>query len=42
VRVIDDWPDVVPVARQELDVIETHLRAVLDRLFGTTEENMQP
>lgn len=41
-RVIDDWPDVVPVARQELDVIETYLRAVLDGLLGTTEENPQP
>jgi hypothetical protein len=41
-RVIDDWPDVMPVAPQELDVIETYLRAALDGLLGTTEENRQP
>jgi hypothetical protein len=36
-RVIDDWPDVVPVAPQELGVIESYLRAVLDGFLGTTE-----
>jgi hypothetical protein len=36
-RVIDDWPDVVPVASQELGVIESYLRAVLDGFLGTTE-----
>ncbi len=41
-RVIDDWPDVVPVGRQELDVVETYLRAVLDGFLGTTEQNPQP
>jgi hypothetical protein len=40
--VIDDWPNGVQVTRQELDVIETYLRAVLDGLLGTTEENPQP
>jgi hypothetical protein len=41
-RVIDDLPDVVPVAPHELDVIEIYLRAVLDGFLGTTEENPQP
>ncbi len=41
-RVIDDCPGVMPVASPELDVIETYLRAVLDQLLGTTEENPQP
>jgi hypothetical protein len=36
-RVIDDLPDLVPVAPQELDVIETYLRAALDGFLGTTE-----
>ena len=36
-RVIDDWPDVVPVASQELGVIESYLRAVLDGFLGATE-----
>jgi hypothetical protein len=36
-RVIDDLPDLVPVAPQELDVIETYLCAVLDEFLGTTE-----
>jgi hypothetical protein len=36
-RVIDDWPDVVPVTLQELDVIEIYLRAVVDGFLGTTE-----
>jgi hypothetical protein len=36
-RVIDDLPYVVPVAAQELDVIETYLRAVLDEFLWTTE-----
>jgi hypothetical protein len=41
-RVIDDWPDVVPVTLRELDVIEIYLRAVLDEFLGTTEQNPQP
>ena len=41
-RVIDDWPEAVPVAPQELDVIEAYLCAVLDGYLGTTEENPQP
>jgi hypothetical protein len=36
-RVVDDLPDRVPVAPQELEVIETYLRAVLDEFLGTTE-----
>jgi hypothetical protein len=36
-RVVDDWPDAVPVAPQELDVIEIYLRALLDGFLGTTE-----
>ena len=35
-RVIDDWPDVVPVASQELGVIESYLRAVLDGFLDAT------
>jgi hypothetical protein len=35
--VIDDLPDVVPVGSQELDVIETYLRAVLNGLLGARE-----
>jgi hypothetical protein len=36
-HVIDDLPDVVPVGSQELDVIETYLRAALDGLLGARE-----
>ena len=36
-RVIDDWPDVLPVASQELGVIESYLRTVLDGFLGTTK-----
>jgi hypothetical protein len=33
-HVIDDFPKVVPVGAQELDVIETYLGAVLNELLG--------
>ncbi len=36
-HVIDDLPDVMPVGPQELDVIETYLRAVLNGLLGARE-----
>ena len=36
-HVIDDLPDVVPVGPQEIDVIETYLRPVLNGLLGALE-----
>ena len=31
--VVDDFPEVIPVTRRELDVIETYLGALLDCTF---------
>jgi len=33
-RVVDDWPDHIPITEAELDVIETHFGHLLDELFG--------
>ena len=33
-RVVDDWPDDIPVTAEEVDVIEEFLGDVLDDLFG--------
>jgi hypothetical protein len=33
-RVIDDWPDQIPVAAGELDVFEAWFGDILDQLFG--------
>lgn len=32
--VYDDWPDVVPVTEEEVDIFERYFGDVLDRLFG--------
>ncbi|ATC30647.1 hypothetical protein CA607_09000 [Caulobacter vibrioides] len=32
--VTDNWPEEMPITRQEVMVIETHLRSVLDDLLG--------
>lgn len=32
--VYDDWPDVVPVTEEEVDVFERYFGDLLDRLFG--------
>jgi hypothetical protein len=36
-HVVDDLPEVIPVAQRELDVIETYLGALLDDALGRTE-----
>jgi len=36
-HVVDDLPQVIPVAQRELDVIETYLGALLDDALGRTE-----
>ena len=33
-RVVDDWPEAVPIFGDELDVIETYLAPLLDELLG--------
>ena len=33
-RVVDDWPAGVPVTRDEIDVLETYLGALLDEILG--------
>lgn len=33
-RVVDDWPDRVPVMEEEIDVFERYFGDLLDRLFG--------
>ena len=33
-RVLDDWPERVPVTEREVDVFEAWLGDVLDELFG--------
>ena len=33
-RVVDDWPDRVPVTEEEVDVFERYFGDLLDRLFG--------
>jgi hypothetical protein len=33
-RVVDDWPERVPVTSEELDVFEAWFGEVLDELFG--------
>jgi hypothetical protein len=42
-RVVDDFPEAIPVTRHELDVIETYLGALLDEASasaqsGTTDQ----
>ncbi|AMG74218.1 MULTISPECIES: hypothetical protein [Alphaproteobacteria] len=32
--VYDDWPDLVPVTEEEVDVFERYFGDLLDRLFG--------
>ena len=34
---IDDWPERVPVTRDELDVLETWFGDVLDELLGPSQ-----
>jgi hypothetical protein len=34
IRVIDDWPALVPITEAEIRVVEAHLGDVLDELFG--------
>ena len=34
IRVVDDWPALVPINEAELQVVEAHLGDVLDELFG--------
>jgi hypothetical protein len=33
-RVVDDWPEVVPIFGDELDAIETYLAPLLDELLS--------
>ena len=33
-RVVDDWPALVPITEAEIRVVEAHLGDVLDELFG--------
>ncbi|MFC6447447.1 hypothetical protein [Shinella zoogloeoides] len=33
-RVVDDWPDQVPVTEDEVDIFERYFGDLLDRLFG--------
>jgi len=33
-RVVDDWPEHIPITAAELDVIEAHFGRLLDELFG--------
>lgn len=33
-RVVDDWPERVPITEREVDVFEAWLGDVLDELFG--------
>jgi hypothetical protein len=33
-RVVDDWPDVVPVTTEEIDVFERWFGDILDELIG--------
>jgi hypothetical protein len=35
--VVDDFPQSIPVAQHELDVIETYLGVLLDDVLGRTE-----
>ena len=35
--IVDDLPEVIPVGAQELDVIETHLGALLNQHMGLRE-----
>lgn len=32
--VTDDWPDIVPITKAELRVMEAHFADVLDEIFG--------
>jgi hypothetical protein len=34
VAVMDDWPEVVPIADAELRIMERHFAAELDEIFG--------
>lgn len=34
IRVVDDWPALVPITEAEIRVVEAHLGDVLDELFG--------
>jgi len=34
IRVIDDWPALIPITEAEIRVVEAHLGDVLDELFG--------
>ncbi len=34
IRVTDDWPEVVPITKAELRVIEGHFAEELDAIFG--------
>jgi hypothetical protein len=36
-KVVDDFPQAIPVAQRELDVIETYLGAVLDDVLGAPD-----
>jgi hypothetical protein len=35
-RVVDDWPQRVPVTEREVDVVEAWFGDILDELFGTS------
>lgn len=34
ITVMDDWPEVVPIADAELRIMESHFAAELDEVFG--------
>lgn len=34
IRVVDDWPEIVPITEAELRVMEGHFAEELDAIFG--------
>jgi hypothetical protein len=41
-KVIDDFPQAIPVIPRELDVVETYLGALLDAALGTSKDPESP
>jgi hypothetical protein len=37
-RVVDDWPEKVPITEAEIEVFERYFADVFDRLFGPIED----
>ena len=36
-RVVDDWPEAIPIGEAELDLFEVHFGDLLDELFGAKQ-----